>query len=189
MNILDYIILGVFAISLILGVLKGFLKQIFSIIGFFVVIFGTSFLAPYVQNWFAGSIESENTRLIIAMVASAIILIVVTALLSLLIRKILTRSKAVGIFNRIFGGFAAVFAAYLAISVVIELILHTGENFLPSLKNAVGGAFEESWIVNNLYRSNFFGRWIVNGIAQKIMDGLQPDKAAAVIAAAQYARV
>lgn len=174
MNILDWIIIGAFAVALIIGVLKGILKQIFSIAGFFIVIFCTSLLAPYVQSWFAGVIESENTRMIIAMILSAVILIAGTAILSFVLRKILTRSKTIGAINRILGGVVAVVITYLAISVAVELILNTSDQLFVKLKEAVAPSFRESWIVNNLYKNNFFGRFVVEGIAKKIMESLQP---------------
>lgn len=174
-NTLDCIILIAFVVSLVIGVLKGLLKQIFAIVGFFVVIFGSASLAPYVQGWFGGVMENDNSRMLLSMILSAVILSVATALLSLVIRKILTRNKAIGALDRILGGVVSLVVAYLAVSVVIELILHTNENFLPLTKGAVGGAFAESWIVNNLYKSNFFGHFIVDGIAQKLLERLKPE--------------
>ncbi|MCM1395852.1 MAG: CvpA family protein [Corallococcus sp.] len=174
MNILDYIIIAAFVLSLVLGALKGLLKQIFAIAGFFIVVFGSAALAPYVQNWFSGLLDNESTRMLIAMILSAVLLGVATAVVSLLVRKIATRNKTVGVLNRILGGAVSLVIAYFAVSVVIELVLHTGEGFLPATKAAVGSAFEESWIVNHLYKTNFFGRLIVDGIAQQLLEKLRP---------------
>lgn len=176
MNVLDWIIIAAFAVALVIGTIKGILKQIFSIVGFFVVVFCTSILAPYVQSWFAEVIESENTRMIIGLVLSAAILIAGTALLSYVLRKLLTRNKTISFLNRVLGGVAAVIITYLAISVAKELILNTSENLFRALKEMVAPSFRESWILTNLYQSNFFGRLIIKGIAQKIMDSLQPSQ-------------
>lgn len=174
MNIIDWILIVVFAGSLVLGIIKGLLKQVFVIVGFLVVVFGTAVVAPYVQSWFTGIIPDENTRAIVGTVATVILLTVATSLLSWLIRKLVHRSKAIGALDRILGGVVSLVVAFLAVSVFVELILNTGDLFLPATKSLLKEPFEQSAVVQAVYGNNFFGRLIVNEIANKILDSLRP---------------
>ena len=174
MNIIDIILIIVFVGSLVIGILKGLIKQIFVIVGFLVVIFGTAVVAPYVQNWFVNLIPDENTRAIIGTVATVILLSVGTALLSWLIRKLVHRSKAIGAIDRILGGVVSLAVAFLAVSVFVELILNTGDLFLPATKSLLKEPLEQSAVVQAVYGNNFFGRLIINEIANSILDSLRP---------------
>ena len=42
MNVLDYIILAAVAVGIVFGIIKGFLKLLFSVLGVFVVSIGTA---------------------------------------------------------------------------------------------------------------------------------------------------
>lgn len=174
MNVIDIILIIIFVGSLVIGILKGLIKQIFVIVGFLVVIFGTAVVAPYVQSWFVNLIPDDNTRAIIGTIATVILLSVGTALLSWLIRKIVHHSKAIGAIDRILGGVVSLVVAYLAVAVFVELILNTGDLFLPATKGLLKEPLAESAVVQTVYGNNFFGRLIVNEIANKIVESLRP---------------
>lgn len=172
MNIIDIIFLILLAGLVILGVFKGIIKQVLVILGIFVVTTLTATIAPYVQGWFAGVIESEGTRSVIAMIVAAVILTVVYAILAVIVRKLLTKITIVGVLDKILGGVLGLVIVYLIFAVVFALFKDTGEDFMPLLKNLVGDAFNESWIGSNIYRNNFFGRWIIVDIAEKLLQNL-----------------
>lgn len=174
MNIIDWVLIVVFVGSLVIGIFKGLLKQIFVIVGFLVVIFGSAAFAPVVQSWFAGVIPDENTRMIVGMIAAVVILSVGTALISFVIRKLIHRNKAMGALDRILGGVVSLVVAYLAIAVLVELILGTGDAFLAATKGWLKQPLTDSAIVKTVYGNNFFGRLIVNEIANSIAESLKP---------------
>lgn len=174
MNILDYIVLGALAVCLIIGLLKGLLKQVLSLVGIVVVATLTATVTPYVDSWLVNVIEAEGTRAVVSMIAAVILLAVAYGLLAGLIGKALTKNKKLKTLDRILGGVLGVAIVYLIFAVLFALLLNTSEEFLASVKGMVGGYLEDSWIVNKIYSNNFFGEWVINGIAEKLMQALQP---------------
>lgn len=174
MNAIDIVFIVALALCVVLGIFKGVIKQALTILGIFTVATLTATVAPYVQGWFANLIADENTRSVIAMIIAALLLAVVYALVALLVTKLLKKLKIIGVLDRILGGVLGFAVTYMLFAVVFALFNDTGEGFMPLLKGAVGGAFKESWVANHIYANNFFGRWVVVGIAQKLLDSLTP---------------
>ena len=135
LNTLDYIILGLTAFFFILGIIKGFLKQLFSFLGMIIVFTCGSILTPYAQEWLSGVIPDESLRSVVAMVASYLVLFIVWALLTALIIKLLTKIKIIGFLNRVLGGLLGIATIYVICAVVFALVLSTNESFLPTIKN------------------------------------------------------
>ena len=174
MNILDYVILGALVISLIIGLVKGLLKQILALVSIFVVVTLTATVTPYVDSWLVNVIQADGTRALVAMIASAILLAVVCGLISWLIGKALKKVKILKALDRILGGVMGIAIVYLIFAVLFALLTSTGEEFMAGLKGMLGGYLEDSWFAAHVYNNNFFGDWVINGIAQKLMEALQP---------------
>ena len=173
MNVLDYIFLALVAVAFIAGLFKGLIRQILTIVGVILVATLTATVEPYVQNWFVNTSMDEGTRNVVAMIATVILLTVSYALVALLITKLLKKVKIIGVLDRILGGVLGLAVVYLVFAVLFALITDTKAEFLPLIKSTMGGAFQDSWIGAHIYKNNFFGDWIINGIAGKLLDGLQ----------------
>ncbi len=167
MNIVDYIVLGCMAVALVVGILKGFLKQIFAVVGVFVVAIGTSYLSPYPEQWLASVIENDSTRSLVALIATFIVLALVYGMVTALISKLVNKVHVLGTVNRILGAVLAVAVVYLVFAVIIGFLLGTSETFLPNIKKLAHDAFAESWVANNIYKNNFFGDWLVQLLGEK----------------------
>ena len=174
MNILDYVIIAIFAISAIIGFIKGFIKQMLTIVGVIVVATLTATVQPYVQSWLVNVIASDGTRAIVSMIAAAILLIVAYTILALIIRRLLKKVKIIKVVDKLLGGLIGLAVPYFIFAVVIALLVDTGENFLPTIKGWLNDSLQSSWIVTKVYANNFFGDWIINGIAEKLINNLQP---------------
>lgn len=172
MNIIDIIFLVLLAGLVILGVFKGIIKQILVILGIFAVSTLTAVVAPYVQGWFAGVIENEGTRSVVAMIVAAIILTVAYTILAIIVRKLLTKITVVGVLDRILGGVLGFVIVYMIFAVVFALFVETSEDFLPLLKSLIGDKFSNSWVGGNIYKNNFFGTWVIKGIAEKLLQSI-----------------
>ena len=83
MNALDWIFIAALAVGIVLGLIKGFLKPLFSILGLVVVTMGTSFLSPVVQGWMMTAKMSDSIRSLMAVIISAFILLILTSFPSL----------------------------------------------------------------------------------------------------------
>ena len=176
MNALDYIFIALVLVGLIVGIIKGLLKQLLALLGVVVVSTLTATVQPYVQNWFVNTSMSDGTRNVVALLVTVVLLSVVYILLALLVRKLLTRAKIVKALDRILGGVVGVASVYFSFAVVLALLTNTSESFLPKIKAFADQYISDSWIVTHIYKHNFFGDWVVNGIAQRLIENLQPTK-------------
>lgn len=178
MNVFDWIFIAILALGLVLGLLKGFLKPLLSAIGFVVIAFGSSALAPTVQGWLMNVEMGDDFRPLLAIIVSIVGLTIVWVLISLVLRKIITARKGMGVINRIIGAVLGVLIVYLVFAVIIAFITGLLGGFIPGIKEKVGPEIEASWIRNHIYtdKANFFGNWIIGEMARRIkeiMDGQQ----------------
>lgn len=174
MNILDYVIIAVFIISTVIGIFKGFIKQALTIIGVIVVATLTATITPYVQSWLVKVIENENTRTVLAMVVSVVLLVVAYSLFALLIQRLLTSISVLKVVNRVLGGVLGFAVVYFVFAVIVALFNSTSEEFMPTIKGWLGDDFQSSWIATHIYGKNFFGDWVIKDIAEKLINSLQP---------------
>ena len=181
MNILDYVILGVLAIGMIIGLVKGLIKQLLTVGGIVVVALLTATVSPFVQNWLSGVIAAEGTRAAVAMFASVVLIAVVYGVIAWLISKALKKVKIIKALDKILGGVVSIVVVYLVFAVIFGVFTMTGEEFLPKLKSLLGDQIENSWFAQKIYGVdvNFFGKWVVEGIAEKLIQSFQPAEEAA----------
>ena len=179
MNVLDYVIFAFLAISMIIGFVKGFIKQLLTVGGFIVVPLLTATLTPYVQNWFSGIEALSNISAPMAMFATLIALAIVYAILAWLIGKLLKKIKLIKALDKILGGLMGIVVVYLLFAVVFGVFTLTSEEFLPTLRSLLGDSIETSWFNANVYSNNFFGNWVINGIYEKLIENFPQAEEAA----------
>ncbi len=174
MNAIDIIFLVFLAICAVSGFFKGIIRQILTIVGIIVVATLTATVAPYVQDWFKNVIDNENTRNVIAMIVAAILLTVVYGIAAILLTKILKHLKIVGVLDKILGLAMGFVVVYLVFAVLFALFNDTADEFMPLMKKLAGKGFAESWVGQHIYANNFFGKWIIVDIAQKLLQSVAP---------------
>lgn len=186
MNVFDWIFIAALVLGLVLGLIKGFLKPLLSAIGFVVVAFGSSLLAPTVQGWMMGIEMGDDLRPLIAIAISFIGLLIIWALVSLILRKIITSRKGIGAINRLVGAVLGLVIVYLVFAVIVAFIVGPLGGLMPFITEKLGPEVEASWIRTHIYtdEGNFFGNWIIGSMAQKIMEiiqGQQPEALAQIV--------
>ncbi|MCM1289568.1 MAG: CvpA family protein [Corallococcus sp.] len=169
MVVLDYVILGCLALGLILGLWKGFIRQIFAIAGIFLVGLGTSLLSPYPDKWLSGVIQSDTWRHITAIAITFVVLGIIYAIVTKLISKLVNKIPILGWLNRLLGAIFSVAVVYMVFAVVVAIVLRATSGFIANLQTD----FLNSWFVNKIYGGlnfdkNFFGNWLVNMFVEKI---------------------
>lgn len=174
MNVLDYVILALAIAGIVIGLFRGFIKLVLTAIGVIVVATLTATVEPYVQNWFVNTSIDEGTRNVVAMIATVLLLAAVYGLLAFIVGKLLRKVKIISVLDRLLGGLVGFAVVYFVFSVFFALLSGTGETFLPLLKSSLGESIQNSWIATHVYKNNFFGDWIINGIAAKLLERLQP---------------
>lgn len=176
MNVFDWIFIAALALGLVLGIIKGFLKPLLSAIGFVVISFGSSLLAPTVQGWLMNVNMTEDLRPLLALVIAVVGLTIIWVLVSLILRKILTKNKGMGVLNRVIGAVLGLLIVYLVFAVIVALITGLFGELMPSvIQEKIRPEIENSWIYNNIYfeKKNFFGNWVIEKMAEKIIDSIQ----------------
>ena len=174
MNVLDFIILAILALSMVIGFFKGLIKQLLTVVGIVVVAMLTAIVAPYVQNWFASTEMAEGTRSAVAMFATVILLAVVYSILAMLVSRLLKRFHLIKMLDRLLGGAMGIVVVYLVFAVIFALILNTSAEFLPKLKSWLGESFGNGFFGTKIYKNNFFGDWVINDIAEKLIKSFKP---------------
>ena len=168
MTVLDYIFIGCAAVAVAVGAWKGLLKQLFALVGIFVVAVGTTYLAPYPAQWLSSVIEGDGLRSIVAMIITFVVLALAYGIVTAIISKIVNKGKVLGALNRVLGAVLAVGVVYLVFAVLCSLLLDTADDFLPRIKGLMQQSFRESWVMQNVYANNFFGNWLLGVLAEKI---------------------
>ena len=172
MLILDYIIIAVALVSFVLGLVKGFLTPVVNLAGFFVVLYAGGAFSSTLYPLISQVIPDENTCSIASAIASMLLVWFAYFLISRLIVKVITKSKVLGAVNRLIGGALGVVMVYLVVSIVTAFMQNENTLF-ASIREQYGEAFNQSWVVQNIYKTNPIGEGLVNSAFQKLIELLE----------------
>lgn len=169
MQVLDYIIIGCAVVSFFIGLTKGFLTPVFNLAGIFVVMYAGGAFSSQLYTLLDGVIADENTRSIASAIASMLIVWLVYFLITRLIVKLIKKSKVLGGANRIIGGVLGIAIVYIIVAVVTAFMQNDIALF-ASLREDYGEVYNQSWVVQNLFKSNPVGEGLVNSAFQKLIE-------------------
>lgn len=191
MNVFDWIFIGALGLGFVLGLIKGFLKPLLSAIGFIVVAFGSSLLAPTIQGWMMGISMNDDLRPLLAIVLAFVGLSVIWLLVSFVLRKIITSRKGVGAINRVIGAALGLVIVYLVFAVIVAFIVGPLGGLMPFITDKLGPEVQASWIRTHIYtdEGNFFGNWIIGSMAERIVEIIQGQQPEALLGAAKICSV
>jgi len=126
MTIFDYVVLVVFAISILLSIIRGIVREVLSIAGWIVAFVAASTYAtdfePFVPAEIGGSLRIIAAFIII-FIATLLVAVLITMLLNSLIKNI-----GLGFIDRILGAF---FGFARALIIVLVMVLIAGLTALP----------------------------------------------------------
>ncbi|MDR4518763.1 MAG: CvpA family protein [Nitrosomonas sp.] len=127
MTIFDYVVLGIFFISIILSIVRGLVREVLSIAGWVIAFIAASTFAYDFEPYIPPELSGESLRIIAAFIlvfiATLIISVMITMLLNALIKNV-----GLGFIDRILGAF---FGFTRALVVVMVLVLIAGLTALP----------------------------------------------------------
>ena len=153
MQIIDYVILGIAVIGLIVAVAVG-----------------TSYLFKFPMQWLSGVIPDEKILSIVCIVITAIVLAIIYGVIAHFVKKPFKHFKLLKAVDKILGAALSVAVVYALVAIFVEALTRTDIEFMAKLQELLAPQTENSWIINNVYANNFFGKWIFdvisNGIAQ-----------------------
>lgn len=168
MAILDYIIIGVVAIGLIVGIVKGFIKQLLTLLGILVVAIGTAYLCKFPQMWFSGLIENQTILTVVSFLVTIIALSLVYSLLAFFIRKAFKSVKIISVLDRILGMLSGILMGYAIMALVIALFQNTGEDFMAFARPFFDEQIQQSVLVQYVFTPNILGDWLTEVIRSSL---------------------
>lgn len=121
----DYALIGIVSISVLLGLWRGAVYEVLSILGWPLAFLASRYAAPQLAA--ALPIGSEQTRATVSYVAVFIVVLVLWAILAWLFSKL---GKAVGL-GLVDGMLGAVFGVIRGVLVIIALIWAAGLTHIP----------------------------------------------------------
>ena len=172
MLILDYIIIAVALVSLVLGLVKGFLTPIVNLAGFFVVLYAGGSFSSILFPLIAKVIPDENTCSIASAIASMLLVWLIYFIISRIIVKLIGKSKLLNAANRLIGGALGIVMVYLVVAIVTAFMQNENTLF-ASIREKYSEAFNQSWIVKNVYKTNPIGEGLVNTAFKKLIELLE----------------
>ena len=127
MTWLDYAVIGVFAASLVVGALRGLVREVLSILGWVIAFLAANLLAGPLGPVMPQAIPSPELRIAAAFVAVFVASLIVTALVGLLLSKIV---KAVGL-GGVDRALGAIFGVARGLLIVLAATLLAGLTSAP----------------------------------------------------------
>ena len=127
MTWLDYAVAGVFAVSLVVGAWRGLVREVLSILGWVIAFLAANLLAGPIGLMMPQAIPNPELRIAAAYVSVFLGSLIVTALLGLLLSKIV-HAAGLGGADRALG---AVFGAARGLLIVLVAALLAGLTSVP----------------------------------------------------------
>jgi membrane protein required for colicin V production len=127
MTIVDIIVIAVVGISILLGVIKGLVREVLSLAAWVVAFLAANLAAPEVARLLPASMASEEIRLLAGFAAVFVVVLIGLSVLAVMVSK-LVKIAGLGMADRVLGG---VFGLVRGTLVVVILVLLAGLTALP----------------------------------------------------------
>lgn len=128
MTLVDIVVFAIIGISVLLGVIRGLVRELLSLAGWVVAFAAANFAGPVVARLLPQSLGSEEIRLLAAFVLVFVAALVAMSLVTLLVSN-LVKSAGFGVPDRVLGG---AFGLARGALVVMVLVLLAGLTPLPA---------------------------------------------------------
>lgn len=127
MTWIDYFIIGVVVLSVLLSLMRGFVKEAISLGTWILAFWASVTFAPPLAGWFTGSIQSAAMRFILAFAILFVAILILGAIVNLVIAALVDKTGLSGT-DRLIG---AVFGFGRGLVFVAALVLVAGLTQLP----------------------------------------------------------
>jgi len=160
MTAFDYTVLAILGLSIIFSVMRGLVKEVLSILAWFVAFYVGRTYTDQMLPLMPADIPSESLRTLAAFLVLFLATLLLATLLAIAISAIF-KKIGLGWLNRVLG---AVFGAFRGVLVVCILVLLAGMTEIPKdarWKNAMFSAPIEALVVSML-------PWLPEGISKHV---------------------
>jgi membrane protein required for colicin V production len=127
MTSFDYIMLAVVAVSALIGLLRGFLREVLSLIAYLVAFVAAIWWGPAVSNWLLGLIDNGLLRTLAAYGAVFVVALMGVGLLNMALGALVDRTGLTPADH----GLGALFGAVRGFLLVLVLVGMAGYTQLP----------------------------------------------------------
>ncbi len=127
MMLFDYAVLAIVGFSVLLGLIRGFVREVIALASWVVAFAVAGAYGGDVAPLLARQIPDDNWRVLAAVVALFVVVLVVINIVAMLASKLI-KSAGLGFEDRLFGG---VFGLLRGVVVVLVLVLGAGLTVLP----------------------------------------------------------
>ena len=127
MTLFDYAVLIIIGSSVVVSVIRGFTREVLSLLGWVIAFLAANALSGVVAEWLAPFIKDGPVRALTAFVAVFVVTLILASLLAMAVSRLL-RSAGLGLEDRLLGGF---FGFARGILIVLTLVLLSGLTALP----------------------------------------------------------
>ncbi len=127
MTILDYVVLGIIFVSILVSIMRGFVREILSLAGWVIAFMAAGSFTGQFEPMLPSSITGESLRILIAFVVVFISVLLVMMLVTMLLSSAI-KSIGLGFIDRLLGAFFGFLRGFV---VVMILVLIAGLTGLP----------------------------------------------------------
>lgn len=127
MTLFDYAVLAIVGASVLLSVIRGFVREVLALASWVIAFAAASMLSGMVAVWLTGVIENESWRALAAFAAVFLVTLILMSLIALAVSKLM-RKAGLGLEDRLLGGF---FGFARGILIVVVLVLLGGLTSAP----------------------------------------------------------
>lgn len=163
MNWADYAILGIIAVSVVVSLFRGFIREVFSLLVWVAAVYAGLQAAGPLATRLEGVIEVPSVRVIIAFVGIFVLVLVVGGLINYLLGR-LVDSTGLGGSDRLFG---ALFGALRGLAIVLAAVIVGG--FTPFVADPW---WQQSMLLPEMER---MATWLVGFFPESIQEYLPED--------------
>ncbi len=127
MTILDYVVLGIIFVSILVSIMRGFVREILSLAGWVIAFMAAGSFAGQFEPMLPSSVAGESLRILIAFVVVFMSVLLVMMLVTMLLSSAI-KSVGLGFIDRLLGAFFGFLRGFV---VVMILVLIAGLTGLP----------------------------------------------------------
>jgi membrane protein required for colicin V production len=127
MTLFDYAVLTIIGLSVLLGVVRGFVREVLALAGWAVAFVVASLFSADFAGLLVKQIAEESWRVLAAFVSVFMLTLVAMSIVALLVSRLI-KSAGLGVEDRVFG---SLFGFARGVAVVMVLVLLAGLTALP----------------------------------------------------------
>jgi membrane protein required for colicin V production len=127
MTLFDYAVLAITGFSIVLGAMRGLVREVIALASWVVAVFVASAYGAEAASLFERHIANESWRALVAVVVVFITVLIVMSLIAMLASRLI-KSAGLGAEDRVLGGF---FGFARGLLLVVVLVLLAGLTGLP----------------------------------------------------------